>query len=507
MTALRQMIAPIQMGAEVGHRIVTVDGKILAEDGAIKVVGPDGDPCDCCDDGCAINPGPCWRIGDAPDLGAVGKCCTQYVAITTSESLKSFHPNLYNDCLDESKPWNETALYKWMYEDSDGLTGDLNYWGFKTGPVHNQPPVLAYVRDNKGQYVKCKFIVIGVPTVVGRDNPPCDGSFLEIKASKLQGINRAECTDGGFPEGTEFCFSDRKALCSGCGDAPVDLWQCQQYGGDFTEGESCEEDICGSCEDCNWWDDSQGFVCRNSNYTTATPPLETGLWYQYIYAYATDQEKQEPDWFPKAGCVYKQEWLDAGGFDQYEKWRFARISVKENYYDENPPWKQTQFQYDHRQYEQKYAYRLWVCVGNGKFKDATDDMLQNPDCLNDDPTVECLGWMLMPNGSLYECDEDPQPIEYWTDVAELPVPSPISDCGDVVNCCLEYLDCPQNAARSMNKSKGLGDMVSDALSSVGITKERVSKAVGGDCGCAKRQEKLNKIGQKIGIGRKRKEKG
>ena len=50
-------------------------------------------------------------------------------------------------------------------------------------------------------------------------------------------------------------------------------------------------------------------------------------------------------------------------------------------------------------------------------------------------------------------------------------------------------------------------MVSDALSSVGITKERVSKAVGGDCGCAKRQEKLNKIGQKIGIGRKRKEKG
>jgi hypothetical protein len=47
---------------------------------------------------------------------------------------------------------------------------------------------------------------------------------------------------------------------------------------------------------------------------------------------------------------------------------------------------------------------------------------------------------------------------------------------------------------------GLGDMVAAGLSVVGITKERVSKAVGGDCGCSKRQEKLNELGRKIGIG-------
>ena len=47
---------------------------------------------------------------------------------------------------------------------------------------------------------------------------------------------------------------------------------------------------------------------------------------------------------------------------------------------------------------------------------------------------------------------------------------------------------------------GLGDMVAAGLSAIGITKERVSKAVGGDCGCSKRQEQLNELGRKIGIG-------
>jgi len=47
---------------------------------------------------------------------------------------------------------------------------------------------------------------------------------------------------------------------------------------------------------------------------------------------------------------------------------------------------------------------------------------------------------------------------------------------------------------------GLGDMVASALSAIGITKERVALVVGGDCGCSKRQEKLNELGRKIGIG-------
>ena len=47
---------------------------------------------------------------------------------------------------------------------------------------------------------------------------------------------------------------------------------------------------------------------------------------------------------------------------------------------------------------------------------------------------------------------------------------------------------------------GLGDMVAAGLSAVGITKERVSKLAGGDCGCAKRQQALNELGRKIGIG-------
>ena len=47
---------------------------------------------------------------------------------------------------------------------------------------------------------------------------------------------------------------------------------------------------------------------------------------------------------------------------------------------------------------------------------------------------------------------------------------------------------------------GLGDMVASALSAVGITKERVSAAIGRPCGCAERQQALNDIGRKFGIG-------
>ena len=47
---------------------------------------------------------------------------------------------------------------------------------------------------------------------------------------------------------------------------------------------------------------------------------------------------------------------------------------------------------------------------------------------------------------------------------------------------------------------GLGDMVAAGLSAIGVTKQRVSKLAGGDCGCAKRQQALNDLGRKIGIG-------
>jgi hypothetical protein len=47
---------------------------------------------------------------------------------------------------------------------------------------------------------------------------------------------------------------------------------------------------------------------------------------------------------------------------------------------------------------------------------------------------------------------------------------------------------------------GLGDMVAAGLSAIGITKERVSAAIGEPCGCAKRQAALNELGRRIGIG-------
>ena len=47
---------------------------------------------------------------------------------------------------------------------------------------------------------------------------------------------------------------------------------------------------------------------------------------------------------------------------------------------------------------------------------------------------------------------------------------------------------------------GLGDMVKAGLAAIGITPERVQAVTGKPCGCAKRQEALNALGRRIGIG-------
>lgn len=43
---------------------------------------------------------------------------------------------------------------------------------------------------------------------------------------------------------------------------------------------------------------------------------------------------------------------------------------------------------------------------------------------------------------------------------------------------------------------GLGDMVKSTLSAVGITEERVSRAIGRPCGCGKRAAAMNAFGAK-----------
>jgi hypothetical protein len=45
-------------------------------------------------------------------------------------------------------------------------------------------------------------------------------------------------------------------------------------------------------------------------------------------------------------------------------------------------------------------------------------------------------------------------------------------------------------------SPGLGDMVANALSAIGITKGRVEAVVGGPCGCDGRQSAMNAAGAK-----------
>jgi hypothetical protein len=78
----------------------------------------------------------------------------------------------------------------------------------------------------------------------------------------------------------------------------------------------------------------------------------------------------------------------------------------------------------------------------------------------------------------------------WAQVA----PCIVSADGDAITVDESHAAYP-------HPKTGLGDMVAAGLSAVGITKERVSNLVGGDCGCAKRQEALNELGRRVGIGR------
>jgi len=79
------------------------------------------------------------------------------------------------------------------------------------------------------------------------------------------------------------------------------------------------------------------------------------------------------------------------------------------------------------------------------------------------------------------------------------------DCriGEDLTC--HVCGLPASSARvRRNCRPGLGDMVATGLAAVGITKERaqaVANAVGvKDCGCKQRQQALNALGRRLGIG-------
>jgi hypothetical protein len=60
----------------------------------------------------------------------------------------------------------------------------------------------------------------------------------------------------------------------------------------------------------------------------------------------------------------------------------------------------------------------------------------------------------------------------------------------------EHPDCPS----WLVAPRGLGDMTADGLAAIGVTKERVSKALGRPCKCPERQAWLNRVGRILGIG-------
>lgn len=70
-------------------------------------------------------------------------------------------------------------------------------------------------------------------------------------------------------------------------------------------------------------------------------------------------------------------------------------------------------------------------------------------------------------------------------------------CGGRVSSASVRRNCHQEAI-------GLGDFVASGLAALGLTKERaqaISDVFGiRDCGCRRRQQQLNELGRRIGVG-------
>jgi len=82
----------------------------------------------------------------------------------------------------------------------------------------------------------------------------------------------------------------------------------------------------------------------------------------------------------------------------------------------------------------------------------------------------------------------------------------IRKTGDVWTCAACGRQCPDQTAPHRGScpcevaGPGLGDMVAAGLDRIGITKERVSAALGKPCNCPQRQKALNEFGYRLGIG-------
>ena len=74
----------------------------------------------------------------------------------------------------------------------------------------------------------------------------------------------------------------------------------------------------------------------------------------------------------------------------------------------------------------------------------------------------------------------------------LVVPRRGVSAGVCLKCPFPNVDCSEQKERQ-RPSMLLGDVVSSALSLVGVTPEIVEKWAGGPCGCRERRQKMNQI--------------
>lgn len=380
-----------------------------------------------CELGCPEECSCCWKI--PPAEGPEGVACSEFFQVIGYEDIKEHYPEILQNkycqfpiaALQLQPDSTLGRLMKHLKDFHLINPGDVTFASFR-GP------------DDE-----CRVELWARCSCEGCGSGPKPKSYIKEPPKQLV---------PEFP-GIKMGCACKEAECAPeCYDAEdlnvdvVDEWQALEIGGIWTNktGDSCDGDPCSLCWDCDWWPvPPSGRLCTYEGDNGWPPlPRPDGTFTQATYGYATLGEKQLPVNFPVDGCVENQEWLDAGGYDQYARWRWGFIVVRGNYWNNNPDWATLEKHYDSRVIEYRLE-RLWVCEGKkAKWRDATADAFEDPDCFKTEPDVRCEGWRLNPDGTIEECDSDAEDLEYYTEVAEVPVAPPLPECDEK----FETLDCP-----------------------------------------------------------------
>ena len=449
------------------------------------------EPCEigCSETGCSC----CYE--EPPPPGADGVACSKRFMVVSYETIQTDYPEILQD--------KNCAGGSFTAEENTVL-GDLIAHLVEEQNIEADSIKVASFRGGDG----CRVEIWGecsCGTLANDGLATCQGGPIPTVWAEAGG---ATGNDPDFPGISNSCTCKKTCPPDKCYDAKAlnvdvfDEWQAGQVGMEWKD-ESCPT-ACSLCNECNWkngdpdWiNDRVPCVYQDGDYDLAE--RDAG---QLFYM---TRGGQDPNAGLDADCQFNQEWIDAGGYDQYRLWRWVREGqqLQKRDFDALDGDCPGTGNDDVRGFERSRA-RLWVCENDPEggviAKDITDDVIANPECL-ETLRVFCDGEKISRTGNgCYQCDDDTEPLSYWTEkygdfpdwpdwTEKCPNDPPLMK--DVLTCDFnrEVKEMPQPQPQPKKKTKGgAGTELTKLLKFFGI--EATEKG----CKCKSRAAKMDKNG-------------